>query len=69
MGNERRRDMIYTCLDHVELALEAVMDETQSAPLLEKIKESQELSTACEYCKEPAIYIVTNTHSHTECGQ
>jgi len=61
--------MIYACLDHVELALEAVMDETQSAPLLEELSDTQKLSTTCEYCKDPAIYMVTNTHSHTECGQ
>jgi CxxH/CxxC protein (TIGR04129 family) len=61
--------MIYACLDHVELALEAVMDETQSAPSIEKLDDAQRLSTACDYCKDPAIYIVTNTYSHTECGQ
>jgi CxxH/CxxC protein (TIGR04129 family) len=67
MRGEKR--MIYACLDHVELALEAVMDETQSAPQLEKVDDVQKLSTACDYCKNLAIYVVTNTYSHTECGQ
>lgn len=61
--------MIYCCLEHVELALESVVDETQLAPLMEQIPEEQELSTRCEYCGERASYLVTNSHSHTECGQ
>ena len=61
--------MIYSCLEHVELALESVVDETQLAPVMEQIPEDKQLSTRCEYCGEPAAYLVTNSYSPTEYGQ
>jgi len=61
--------MIYCCLDDVDLALEAIVDKTQLAPVIDQIPKEEQLSTRCEYCGAPAVYIVTNSHSHTECGQ
>jgi len=61
--------MIYCCLEDVDLALEQVVDETQLPPIMEQVPEEKRLSTRCEYCGEPAIYVVTNSYSHTECGQ
>ena len=52
---------IYCCKDHVELALDVMVDETESFPVLEELeKESNELSTTCEYCKNSATYMVSN---------
>ena len=59
--------IIYTCENHVDLALESAAEETLSPPLLEKINHKQHPQTTCGYCKEAAIYVVTNTYSHTEC--
>jgi CxxH/CxxC protein (TIGR04129 family) len=66
---KRGNQMIYSCLEHVELALESVVDETQLAPLMEKVSEDEQISTRCEYCGKKAAYLVTNSYSPTECGQ
>lgn len=60
---------VFVCEEHVDLALEYASEETLAPPLLERVNHSQKLSTTCEYCKNAAIYVVTNTYSHTECGQ
>ncbi|GGE53581.1 hypothetical protein GCM10011391_35580 [Pullulanibacillus camelliae] len=57
--------MIYSCLEDVELALEEVIDETELAPIIEKLPEDRRLSTPCQYCGEQALYVVTNVHSDT----
>lgn len=60
--NEESRgiNMIKCCKEHVELALEVVVDEYEVAPVIEKIKLEEQLSTTCEYCQNTAIYIVSN---------
>lgn len=52
--------MIYCCKEHVELALDIIVDEHETAPVLEEVKEDTDLSTPCEYCNERAAYIVGN---------
>ena len=52
--------MIYCCREHVELALDIIVDEHETAPVLEELKEDAKLSTGCEYCEKPAVYIVAN---------
>ncbi|MCR2822736.1 CxxH/CxxC protein [Lederbergia panacisoli] len=52
--------MIYCCKEHVELALDIIVDEYETAPVLEEIKTEGNLSTTCEYCQLPAAYIVGN---------
>ena len=52
---------IYCCEEHVELALDVAVDETEHFPVLEKVEnETEKLSTECEYCKNNAIYMVSN---------
>jgi CxxH/CxxC protein (TIGR04129 family) len=51
--------MIYCCEEHVELALDAVVDEFETFPLLSKV-DGDNLSTGCEYCQNAATYIVAN---------
>ncbi|MBN8208842.1 CxxH/CxxC protein [Bacillus sp. NTK071] len=49
------------CEDHVELALDVAVDETGHFPVLEKVQGDEDnLSTTCEYCNNPATYIVSN---------
>ncbi|MGG1629361.1 CxxH/CxxC protein [Rossellomorea sp. NRS-1567] len=52
--------MIYCCLEHVELAMDIVVDEHEVAPQLTELSEENKLSTTCEYCGNNAIYIVAN---------
>lgn len=51
--------MIYCCEEHVELAIDVVVDEYETFPQLSKIS-GEDLSTACEYCRNNAIYVVAN---------
>jgi CxxH/CxxC protein (TIGR04129 family) len=50
---------IYTCEEHVDIALDTIVDELETFPLLTKI-DVDNLSTTCEYCEKPAVYIVGN---------
>ncbi|MBM7704193.1 CxxH/CxxC protein [Metabacillus iocasae] len=50
---------IYCCEEHIELALDIVVDEIELAPVFEKIENEQQSST-CEYCSNEAIYVVGN---------
>ena len=59
---------IMSCLEDVELALEQIIDDTQEPPIIEKLAEEEQLSTRCEYCRNQALYVVTNIHSDTQCG-
>ena len=51
--------MIYCCEDHVELALDMVVDEHETFPILEKVAVDK-LSTGCEFCQNTAVYVVGN---------
>lgn len=57
---------LYVCQEHVELALDKVVDECETFPSLEAVNHSQNLSPTCEYCVEKAAYIVANTYSSTK---
>lgn len=52
--------MIYCCKEHVELALDIVVDEHETAPVLEKLETESKLPTPCEFCQNAAEYIVGN---------
>ena len=51
--------MIYSCEEHVDIALDDIVDEYQTFPVLSKI-DVDNLSTSCEYCQNGAVYIVAN---------
>lgn len=51
---------VYCCEEHVELALDVIVDECETAPIMEKVNTAGELSTACEYCRNEAAYLVAN---------
>ncbi|WP_456272899.1 CxxH/CxxC protein [Bacillus sp. AK031] len=52
--------MIYCCTEHVELAMDIIVDEYEVAPKLEQLTGNEDLSTNCEYCENKAEYIVAN---------
>lgn len=60
--------MIKVCGEHIDLAIDIMVDEQEIAPEISKISEEERLSTTCEYCKNNAIYVVANIHSDTICG-
>ncbi|MEH7109159.1 MULTISPECIES: CxxH/CxxC protein [Bacillaceae] len=51
--------MIYCCEEHVELALDVIVHEHETFPVLEKV-DVDNLSTSCEYCRNNAVYVVAN---------
>ncbi|MCM2535639.1 CxxH/CxxC protein [Neobacillus pocheonensis] len=51
--------MIYCCEEHVDVALDTIVDEYETFPLLTKIPVDN-LSTGCEYCRNLATYVVAN---------
>ncbi|OCA82456.1 CxxH/CxxC protein [Bacillus sp. FJAT-27225] len=51
--------MIYCCEEHVDLALDKVVDEHETFPILEKVVVDK-LSTSCEFCQKTSVYIVAN---------
>lgn len=53
--------MIYCCEEHVELALDVIVDDYYTAPTLEKITDPEKISTTCEYCRNLAVYVVANS--------
>lgn len=58
---------IYCCIDHVEVGLDTIVDETEVPPFINEIdkEENKEVThkegePTCEYCGKPAVYIVAN---------
>ncbi|WP_251554435.1 CxxH/CxxC protein [Neobacillus muris] len=51
--------MINCCEEHVELALDVVVNEYETFPVLTKI-DVDNLSTNCEFCQKQAVYMVAN---------
>ncbi|MDQ0271931.1 CxxH/CxxC protein [Cytobacillus purgationiresistens] len=52
--------MIYSCEEHIEVAIDTIVDEYETFPKLTKVSDVDNLTTTCEYCQKPAIYIVAN---------
>ncbi|MGM7703255.1 CxxH/CxxC protein [Pseudalkalibacillus sp. Hm43] len=53
-------DVIACCKEHVELAIDIIVDEHEVAPEMRILTEEEQLSTTCEYCEKHAIYMVSN---------
>lgn len=51
---------LYACAEHIETVLDMYIDDHETPPEFRKIEHTHSLSTACELCDEPAIYIVGN---------
>ena len=50
---------LYCCGEHVELALDIIVDDFGTCPVFKKA-EGELSTTTCEYCKNPVEYIVGN---------
>ncbi|QIZ05916.1 CxxH/CxxC protein [Priestia megaterium] len=51
--------MIYCCEEHVDIALDDIVDQYQTYPVLSQIPVDKS-STGCEYCEKQAVYMVAN---------
>jgi CxxH/CxxC protein (TIGR04129 family) len=51
--------MYYCCENHVELAIDIIVDEEEKAPLMVKIEDENQISTTCTFCTELAIYKIS----------
>ncbi|KAA0546048.1 CxxH/CxxC protein [Bacillus sp. BGMRC 2118] len=60
--------MIKVCHEHIELAIDIMVDKHETAPEIQALTEEEKLLTTCEYCQNNAIYVVANTYSDTTCG-
>lgn len=52
--------MIYCCKEHVELALDVIVDEYETAPVIDQVEEEKKKTAVCEYCQMAAEYVVAN---------
>ncbi|WP_353856645.1 CxxH/CxxC protein [Bacillus sp. Bos-x628] len=51
---------LFSCEEHIETVLDMYIDDYEQPPEFRKIEHTHRLSTTCELCDEPAIYIVGN---------
>lgn len=57
---ERKIMILYCCEEHVDMALDEVVYECETYPILTSVADEGNLSTACEYCQNRAVYVVAN---------
>ena len=50
----------YSCETHIDHALDMLVAETEQFPIMEMLKDEENLSTKCSYCEEQATYIVSS---------
>lgn len=59
---------IYCCEEHVEYALEEVINEKEMPPIFQRLESGKLSTNPCAYCGKPSVYIVSNGYSPTKCG-
>lgn len=48
----------FACKEHVELAMDHIIDELETAPIIEVVEKEAQLSTTCSFCEQVALYKV-----------
>ncbi|MEH7546765.1 CxxH/CxxC protein [Neobacillus vireti] len=51
--------MIYSCEEHVDIALDDIVDKYQTYPVLSQVSVDNP-TASCEYCEKRAVYMVAN---------
>lgn len=51
---------IKCCENHIGHAIDVFLEKEKDFPILNKLEESEQLSTSCAYCEAPAEYVVGN---------
>ncbi len=59
-GMMKMNKALFSCEEHIETVLDMYIDDYEQPPEFRKIEHTHRLSTTCELCDEPAIYIVGN---------
>ncbi|WP_243387197.1 CxxH/CxxC protein [Bacillus kexueae] len=49
------------CIEHIEVVIDMFVDENEIAPNIQKIEDNHSLSTTCDLCNNPAVYIVSES--------
>ena len=52
--------MIYSCEEHVDIAIDTIVDDYETFPQLTKLKDVDNSPKTCEFCQQQAIYLVAN---------
>ncbi|WP_042478434.1 CxxH/CxxC protein [Bacillus ndiopicus] len=50
----------FSCEIHIDHALDMFVAENEDFPIMDKLVNSEKLSTKCDYCEEQAVYIVSS---------
>ncbi|WP_328587736.1 CxxH/CxxC protein [Alteribacter lacisalsi] len=50
--------MYYCCKEHIDMAIEDIVDYYALPPIIDKLTEEEQLSTTCKYCSDKALYRV-----------
>ncbi|WP_249414109.1 CxxH/CxxC protein [Alteribacter keqinensis] len=48
--------MYFSCSEHIDMAIEDIVDYYALPPKIDKLTEEEQLSTACKYCDSKALY-------------
>ncbi|WP_017725832.1 CxxH/CxxC protein [Halalkalibacterium ligniniphilum] len=51
--------MYVSCEEHIDLAMDIIIDEHEAAPVIEMIPAKEQLSTSCSFCEKPANYRIS----------
>jgi CxxH/CxxC protein (TIGR04129 family) len=49
------RKMIFTCEEHIDIAIDEYVDETEQAPDIEPVDNNEQ---QCRFCEKTAVYVV-----------
>lgn len=61
--SEKKEGLIvkeFSCETHIDHALDMHVAKTGDFPMMDLLAEEEKLSTACSYCEEKAVYIVSS---------
>nr|WP_096437964.1 CxxH/CxxC protein [Alteribacter populi] len=50
--------MYYCCEEHIDMAIEDIVDYYALPPKIDKLTDEKQLSTTCNYCSNNAFYQV-----------
>jgi CxxH/CxxC protein (TIGR04129 family) len=53
---------LYSCSEHIDEALDEVVDQDELAPIMEKVEDTNNLSTGCFMCGSEATYLVSTEY-------
>lgn len=64
--NGMEENRIFACSEHLEYLLDDLLEETQTAPSLEKIPNEKQIEQTCSWCNLPAEYRLVFEYGMTQ---